>query len=79
MITSTSIGPAALGATGSGLVTGGLLAASVAAMDPSRPATTVLIGSALYAGLVCGGLVGALIAIGRAERMNLQLAFQRAA
>jgi hypothetical protein len=86
MIMNNSIGAAALGATGGGLVTGGLLAASVAAMDPSMPQAIVLIGSAFYGGLVCGGLVGAVIGIGRSERgldgtnpMNPQLAFQRAA
>jgi hypothetical protein len=83
MITNNSIGAAA---TGGGLVTGGLLAASVAAMDPSMPQAMVLIGSAFYGGVVCGGLVGALIGIGRSQgapgettAMNPQPAFERAA
>lgn len=86
MIMNNSIGAAALGATGGGLVTGGLLAASVAAMDPSMPQAMVLIGTAFYGGLVCGGLVGALIGVARSERapggadaMYPQPAFERAA
>lgn len=79
MIMKISIATAAAaGAAGDGLISGSLLGASIALMNPAMPQARVLIGSAVYGGVVCGGLLGALIGIAATDS-NPELALVRAA
>jgi hypothetical protein len=49
------------------LISGSLLGASIALMNPAMPQAMVLVGSAIYGGAMCGGLLGALVGIAAAE------------
>ena len=78
MIMKNSIGRAVTaGAAGGGLISGSILGASIALMNPAMPQAMVLIGSAVYGGVACGGLLGALVGIAATES-NPELALVRA-